>query len=323
MAFTFLRKKNRSDIDLDETFLDSHNSPAFDTQQFEGHIERPISALPIRIFGAFAIFILIVLGGRLFKLEIVEGQQNYKRSVENTLLKTSVIAERGVIYDRNQVELAWNSERQGEEEILKRSYIRESGLAHVLGYVSYPKRDKSGNFWQSEYIGRAGAELYWNDSLSGKNGLSYYETDAQGNVVSAGGLERSISGRNVNLSVDARLQNIFYESLEGLSNDIGYQGAAGILMDVENGEVLTLTSYPEFDSEILSFGDDNEIIQGYIQSPKKPFLDRAILGLYAPGSIVKPFIALAALNEGVITPEKIIVSTGSISLPNPYAIPHQ
>ncbi len=89
-------------------------------------------------------------------------------------------------------------------------------------------------------------------------------------------------------------------------------------MDIHSGEILSMTSYPEYSSEILSKGDDKPIINEYITSKSKVLLNRAVGGLYVPGSIIKPFVAIGALNENVISPLKKILSTGSISIPNPY-----
>ena len=91
-----------------------------------------------------------------------------------------------------------------------------------------------------------------------------------------------------------------------------------MIMDVRNGEVILSTSYPEYNSEILSLGKDRATLSKYFQDERKVFLDRNISGLYTPGSIVKPFFAIAALAEGIIDPYKEILSTGSISIPNPY-----
>ena len=89
-------------------------------------------------------------------------------------------------------------------------------------------------------------------------------------------------------------------------------------MDIESGEIIALTNYPEYDSAILSSGSDPKIISGYFTDSRKVFLNRAISGLYSPGSIVKPFFALGALNEKIIDPAKEIFSSGELVLPNPY-----
>ena len=89
-------------------------------------------------------------------------------------------------------------------------------------------------------------------------------------------------------------------------------------MDVTNGEILVSTSFPEYNAEILSQGKEKDIISNYLNDNRKVLMDRTISGLYTPGSIIKPILALGALNEGIIDPSKKILSTGSISIPNPY-----
>jgi penicillin-binding protein 2 len=79
-----------------------------------------------------------------------------------------------------------------------------------------------------------------------------------------------------------------------------------------------MVNYPEYKSEILSDGIDKETIRGYQNDSRKPFLNRVVQGLYTPGSIIKPYIAIGALEEGTIDPLKNILSTGSISVQNPY-----
>ena len=89
-------------------------------------------------------------------------------------------------------------------------------------------------------------------------------------------------------------------------------------MDANNGEIISSVSYPEYDSNILSDGKDATTIGGYFTDKRKVFMDRTLSGLYTPGSIVKPFMAIGALAEKVIDPYTKILSTGSISIPNPY-----
>jgi penicillin-binding protein 2 len=313
-----MKKRYSQNIDPDEIFLDVRNSPDFNEQQFEGHIEKAISVKTIRFFSYFCFAVFVLLVWKTADLQIVQGKDLYSKSLENKLDKTPVIAERGVIYDRNGIELAWNSEYQEDKDILKRSYTKSSGLSHVLGYVNYPKKDESGIFWRTEYIGRSGAELTYNDILSGKNGVKYFETNAKGEVVSSGGVTPSVPGSNIYLSVDQRVSSAIYEGLRSVAEDVGYRGGAGVVMDVKTGEIIALTNYPEYSSEVLSTGTDKAIIEGYSKDIGKPYMNKVVLGRYTPGSIVKPFVALAALAEGVIDPLKTIYSSGSISIPNPY-----
>lgn len=90
-----------------------------------------------------------------------------------------------------------------------------------------------------------------------------------------------------------------------------------MIMDVKTGELLAMTSFPEYDNDAFSDGDQTAITAAN-QDPLTPLLNRAVAGVYAPGSIVKPMFAAAALHEGIIDPSKAILSTGSISIPNPY-----
>jgi penicillin-binding protein 2 len=97
-----------------------------------------------------------------------------------------------------------------------------------------------------------------------------------------------------------------------------FSGGAGVIMDIKTGELLSLTSYPEYNPTTLSAGQDKKTINSYFSDKRKVFLNRAVSGLYTPGSIVKPFIGYGALVENVISPVKQILANGSISIPNPY-----
>ena len=95
-----------------------------------------------------------------------------------------------------------------------------------------------------------------------------------------------------------------------LAGEVGFAGGAAVIMDVETGEILALSSFPEYDPNVLTGGSDKKTIGKYLADKGTPFLNRAVGGLYAPGSTVKPFFGIAALNEGIITPEKQILSQG-------------
>lgn len=114
------------------------------------------------------------------------------------------------------------------------------------------------------------------------------------------------------------MQKELFALIKNLSEERSFAGGAGIIINVRNGEIITSISFPEYNSEILSLGKDRATLSSYFNDKRKVFLDRNISGLYTPGSIVKPFFALGALKEGIIDPYKEILSTGSISIPNPY-----
>jgi penicillin-binding protein 2 len=89
-------------------------------------------------------------------------------------------------------------------------------------------------------------------------------------------------------------------------------------MDIETGEIIAMTSFPSYDPEVMADGDNTELISSYNTDDRLPFLNKVVSGVYTPGSIVKPFVAYAALAEKIIDPNKTIVSTGRIVVPNPY-----
>lgn len=306
------------DIAPDEIFLDDRNIPNFDTQQFEGRIERPIPARSI----ATLAFVFLALGllflGRAGYLQVAHGNMYAALSERNRLDHEYLFPERGVITDRTGIELAWNIPPLGGEGFSLRQYIGQGGFGHLLGYLQYPAKDRSGVFYRTDYEPIAGVESAYNDVLRGKRGLRIIETDALGRVVSQSIIDPPKNGTDLTLSIDARVQAALYARIKEVALAHGFTGGAAGIMDIATGELIALTSYPEYDPNVMTAGKDAEKISGYNQDPRLPFLDRAVSGVYTPGSIVKPIYAIGALNEGIISPLKKILSTGSISVPNPY-----
>ena len=306
-------------VDPDEIFLDSQNLEGFDAQQFEGRIEKPISRRTIVGVGIFFAVFILVFSGQLFNLQVKKGESYYKRSENNTLNQIIIFAERGIIYDRHGVELAWNSKPDTlEAGAFSTRVYKTPGFSHVLGYLSAPAKDSKGKFWQTEYIGKDGLEKIYAEDLKGENGAKVIEVDAHGTIHSENIIDTPKRGADLYTTIDARLQSELYRLIAEHSTNHGFTGGSGVIMDIHTGEILVSTSYPEYDPLVLSEGKDTQKIKSYLNDKRKVFLDRSISGLYAPGSIVKPFFALGALAEGIIDPYKEILSTGSISIPNPY-----
>jgi len=179
-------------------------------------------------------------------------------------------------------------------------------------------QDKSGNYWQTELIGKDGIEKQYAEKLKGENGTKIVEMDAKKIIHSENMINIPKRGEDLTTTIDSRLQKELYSLIKNISEYNSFKGGAGMIMNIENGEILTSTSFPEYNSKILSLGKDIQTINNYLTDKRNVFMDKNISGLYTPGSIVKPFIALGALNENIISPLKQILSTGSISIPNPY-----
>jgi penicillin-binding protein 2 len=328
-----LKRRQNTEIDPNEILLDSRNLPNFNAQQFEGRIEKPISKYTVIALGFFFFVVQFAYLSKVGILQIAEGEKMKVRAESNRLEKSVIFGDRGIIYDRNKIPLAWNvlpgNAKQWENatgtkdgfalnDFSLRKYIDAGGFGHVLGYVSYPARDTSGVYYSTEYEGKDGIEKEYNTSLNGATGLKIQEVDSLSKVHSESLVELPVPGKDLMLTIDSRLQKELYKVISEAAMTSGFRAGSGVLMDIHTGEIMAMASFPEYRSQILTDGEDRNAIKAYQTNIAKPFLDRAVSGLYTPGSIVKPFMAIAALNEGIITPEKKILSTGSISIPNPY-----
>ena len=300
--FANKKKKFIANISPDEIFLDAQNIPNFDSCQLEGRIEKPIGQKIFFAAGIFFSLLFALLFLRAGQLQIARGEDLALRADDNHLQRVMLPAERGLIYDRNGEVLAWN----GTDS---RNYLRLEGLAHVVGYTG---------LLYEEIVGKAGVEKSYDEALAGEAGIKLVETSSKNEIISESAQIKPKSGESVYLTIDAGVQNKLYEILKNLSAERGFQGGAAVVLDVNNGEVLSLVSYPEYNSHVLTDGEPKEKIDEYFADSGKPFVNRAVSGLYAPGSVIKPFVALAALNEKIIDPFKEIFSSGSISIPNPY-----
>lgn len=321
MAFNLRKKRIKREIDPDEIFLDSKNLPNFNTQQFEGRIEKAISKKSIISLGIFFFVVSFLFSFKLGYLQISKGDDYFSISENNTLAKEPIVAFRGAIKDRNEKLLAWNT--WGEEDINKfdlptRTYISDLGFGMLLGYTSTPKKDKMGYFWQETFIGKDGIEKFYNDKLTGENGVKITEKNVKGEIQSQNIVSLPKPGGDLILSIDYKIQKKMYDSISQMAQNSNFTGGAGVILDVKSGEILSIVSYPEYNNNVLSLGEDSKTISNYLVDKRKLFLNRAVSGLYAPGSIVKPFVGYGALVEKVITPFKNILANGTISVPNPY-----
>ncbi|MES2436829.1 MAG: penicillin-binding transpeptidase domain-containing protein [Patescibacteria group bacterium] len=316
----FSRKRTFNNVDIapDEILIDASNLPEFDQHQFEGRIEKPISPRIIIFLG----FIFLAVGGvftyKAWSLQIANGAEFAERSENNSLRHTLVFSDRGVIYDRNKTLLAWNIKNPEDDDFSFRRYATTTGLSNLIGYIKYPSKDTSGFYYREDYLGMDGIEKFYNEKLKGTNGLKITETDVHRTVISQSVLNPPETGGDVVLSIDSRIQSKMYDVIAQVAQERGFTGGAGAMMDVRTGEIIASVTYPEYNSQVLTDGTDREKIQHYFTDKSTPVLDRVSSGLYTPGSIVKPFMSIAALSEKVITPEKVIYTTGSISLKNPY-----
>lgn len=311
------RRKLTREIEADEILIDSSNLPSYDTDQFEGRIEQPIGRQAM--FTAVGVLSLLMLlyVGRALDLQFIKGTAYAKQAAENQLNEKIIFADRGIIEDRTGRLLAYNTLLSADDDFAKRTYAAFEGIAHIVGYIKPPQKDSSGYYFRTSSVGIDGIEKSLDGVLAGQNGITLTETDAKGTIVSQASTVAPVQGVKIRLSIDAEVTQGLFQVIEEHARDYGFQGGSGVLMDVTTGEIIALTSYPEYSIQALAEGN-KQVLAETLADKRQPFLNRAISGLYSPGSIVKPIMGIAALTEGVIDEDTQILSTGSISLPNPY-----
>lgn len=310
----FSKKIREQEIYPDEIFLDAKNIPQFDKQQFEGRLEKPISKKAFFLLSIFFASVIFFFFAKTFYLQIAQGGAFAERAEKNSLKQEILFPPRAVIKDRTGVKLAW-------EENGLRKYTGLKGFSHILGYTGLPSPadlESADAFLPNALVGKEGVEKKYENLLRGERGVKLVERDSYNNIVSESAQNEPSPSDDLVLAIDSRIQSQFFKIIESVISERVFSGGAGVIMDVSTGEIISLVSWPEYDSRILSAGEPKEEIQNFFQDKNKPFLNRAISGLYAPGSILKPIVALGALNEGTVSSDRQIFSAGSISIPNPF-----
>jgi len=254
--------------------------------------------------------------------------KNVRAKVEERLQSdplTPVTIDTGV----GELRTAYLMEHQGEfpgvqiTETYLRNYEQGNLAAQILGHVgeisSDQLKDKADQGYAAgDRIGQTGIEAVYDNYLRGVRGQGRVFVDALGRITS----EREFSqlpeaGDNIRLTLDVDLQRAAEDALNfgiGLAHEQGEWAADGgaiVAMDVDTGEILALASNPTFDPQVyVGRVDEKDLANLAKRSANYPQLNRAIAGGYPPGSTFKPFVALAALETGVLSPSEMIQCTG-------------
>jgi len=196
---------------------------------------------------------------------------------------------------------------------LARYYPYGELLTHVLGYVSRLDVDDlnrvdEGNYRGTTHIGKAGIERYYEDGLHGISGIEKIETNAQGRVLMVLERENPVHGDDLILTLDVQVQQAAWDAL-------GDRPGAVVAIDPTDGSVLAMVSKPAFDPNLFVHGISSREYSAILSAPGRPLFNRTLLGGYEPGSTLKPFIALAGLELGVVTEQDRVFSSGAYYLP--------
>jgi penicillin-binding protein 2 len=194
---------------------------------------------------------------------------------------------------------------------VNRYYPYGKQMAHVLGYVSsvFENDLKIDNDPLLETpgfkVGKDGIEKMLEKSLRGKGGNLKLEVNAVGRIMKEIEHLDGISGEKIVLSIDTRLQEKAFELF-------GEESGAAIIMNVNTGEILVFISTPSYDSNDYAKGMSHDIYTSLLTNEKAPLMNKAIAGQYSPGSVFKMIVALAALEEGIVTKDTEVTCNGKM-----------
>ncbi len=197
-----------------------------------------------------------------------------------------------------------------------RQYPFGAGFSHVVGYIGrIGEKDQErlaetgvdANYKGTDHIGKLGIEARYEPWLHGRTGIEKVETDSSGRAVRLLSRSAPVAGYNIYLHLDAKLQQV----AEKVFGD--YRGAL-VALDPRNGGVLALVSKPGFDPNLFVDGIDSTTWKELNDSLDRPLINRALRGIYPPGSTIKPFMGLAGMELGVRKPGDTISDPGYFAL---------
>lgn len=253
---------------------------------------------------------------RVVFLQVVLGEQQVMVAEGNRLERVLVMADRGVIKDREDRILARNIDKDGE---VVREYPYGEVVAHVVGYVGEAGEDevKQGLVLGSK-IGKMGVERSEDERLRGEIGEELLEVDATGKRVDLIGKREAVAGQSVKLNIDAELSKEIGRILAEREEEKGEYKGAVVVSRAGTGELLALVSWPSFDNNLFSGlpgeGKYKKVEEVLGDGERQPMFDRAVGGNYPPGSIYKLVTAVAGVEEGKVNSETSVLDEGEIKI---------
>lgn len=242
-------------------------------------------------------------------LDNFKHARRQKRSYASIPLKLKLSQEEVAVFAANQYLFPGVSIKAR----MMRYYPLGEITAHILGYVgrineNELQRVDTANYRATNFIGKTGIERYYEETLHGQVGYQQVETDVSGRNLRVINKQNPISGAKLYLTLDATLQKAAFNAMKGKRGGV-------VVMNVNNGSILAMVSAPTFNPNLFVNGISKKEYQALTLSPDKPLYNRAVRGLYPPASTIKPFIAIAGLNNNVILPSTKIYDPGWYRLP--------
>lgn len=245
------------------------------------------------------------------------------------------------------IEIASNISRQSLEQIKERNaefsgvevvetpvrvYPLKTTASHILGRIGrIESSELEGNediYNQNDIIGKSGIEYVFEKYLKGTDGVKQIDMNVDGTITDEYVSKEAVSGSDVILTIDSKLQAVTEQALADNINKIANHGfsqennpadaGAAVVLNVKTGEVIAMASYPDYDPSAFVNGIDTNTWNYYINGDTKPLENKAISAMYSPGSTYKMVTALAGLETGTITPKTKINDTGVFRKYNSY-----
>lgn len=249
-------------------------------------------------------------------IENFKHERSQNRSYASIPIKLKLTQEEVATFASNQYQFPGVSIKAR----LMRYYPLGELTAHLLGYVGRINIQElqqvdSTNYRATNFIGKTGIEKYYENELHGIVGYQQVETDVSGRTLRVLNKQRPISGDKLYLTIDTRLQRAAYDALQGKRGAI-------VVIDVTNGDILAMVSSPSYNPNLFVNGISKKDYQKLANAADRPLYNRAVRGLYPPASTLKPFVALAGLEKGIITADTKIYDPGWYKLPNVSHVYH-
>jgi len=244
-------------------------------------------------------------------LEVPLAELRELANKSNLEKRTSVIIGRSLSLEKVIALKSLNDPAVEVRDDYIREYPQGQVFAHVVGYTGLSGIDDS-------VEGKTGLEAFYDEHLRGRDGSRIFYKNATGDILEEKLLAEPMPGRKIKTTLDFELQTFFYERMRKGLAAVGSYAGVGMAINPQTGEMLSLLSFPSFDNNVFAQANTSKERRQLLESNRKPLFNRAISGLYNPGSTIKPLVGLAALVEGVVDVASKVFSAGFIEIPNPY-----
>lgn len=261
---------------------------------------------------------------------LIQKYKNYR--MESIVIKENVEYEVALKIEVESVDLSGIYIQRGSKRLYlssqdvldiedENNYQKNNTLSHVLGYLGKLNEAELAELYLQGYlpsdsIGKTGIEKVYENYLRGVYGKKKIEVNAFGKEQNILAEESPVPGDHIKLSIDYQIQSDLENIIKKKLKEIGKERASAVVLNPNTGEILALVSYPGFDNNDFSGGISYEKYQNYLENKNKPLFNRAISGNFPAGSVIKPAIATAALEENIINSRSSFLSSGGIQVGN-------